>query len=779
MQNGDSQGRIRRARSCPKCGQCFEVTIKFCPEDGSQLSDELQTSGEIIKITDNINTDVRGGSITKTVVSSGPQYRGRSRTGASATGGDRRAPLETSGTPRVEDRSNARPAKNSFVGTTLDDQYEVLSVIGQGGMSIVYKARHIMMKKVLAVKTLLPHLVLHPHSLERFRQESQAASNLHHPNIVTIHNFGFTVEGQPYLVMDYLEGTSLQAVIRRDRYLPVDRACHIFAQIADALSHAHSHGVIHRDLKPSNILLVEQDGDHYFAKIVDFGIAKLLPQEGRDSLALTQTGELFGSPLYMSPEQCKGEPLDAKSDVYSMGCLMYEALTGKPPLTGDNTLEVLYKHANEVPAPLSTHGVRVPAKMENIIFKCLAKSSSQRYQRMDTLRDDLLELLHERRQSMFERLIGRWELMLLRRKPRSKKDKLIVVIETALLLSVLFIGGAIGLIHMRATESPASKQEITWTEDRYPEPETPTSDWGYREHGLQVGFERYMKNKFDNDPERVQDLMAKLLDFGLEATEHHYFVMSADAFHKAWQVSCDYNGEDTVSSFMAEGRYADALREKGDKGAAAIYETMLLHLKPLLHNDDAYSMGLLYSRMAQCYYVEREYDRAQSAYTTALSLLLEPRNPLGHRSRVFANPTEDAAFVEITTVQSHLADCDYLLAMADKNKSGAAQSLLRKAADLYFLAQRRWRQTRGDYNHDEAIASFRLAQTYHKLGNDASAEIEFNSALEHARKVFGTNSVYYGLMLREYSDFLWDRGNYIGSAINRVSCWTILGDVKE
>ncbi|HEY9718256.1 MAG TPA: serine/threonine-protein kinase [Trichormus sp.] len=757
------------------------MTIKFCPEDGNPLSDELQTSGEIIKIADNIKKDARAGtgSVTKTIVSSGPQSRGRARTGGGGnTTGDRRAPLESSGSPRVDDRSSGAPTKNSFVGTTLDDQYEVLSVIGQGGMSIVYKARHIMMKKVLAVKTLLPHLVLHPHSLERFRQESQAASNLHHPNIVTIHNFGFTAEGQPYLVMDYLEGTSLQALIRRDRYLPVDRACHIFAQIVDALSHAHSHGVIHRDLKPSNILLVEQDGDHHFAKIVDFGIAKLLPQEGSDSLALTQTGELFGSPLYMSPEQCKGEQLDAKSDVYSMGCLMYEALTGKPPLTGDNTLEVLYKHINEVPAPLSTHGVRVPAKMENIIFKCLAKSPAQRYQNMDSLRDDLLELLHERRQSIFERLIGRWELMLLRRKPRSKKDKLIVGIETALLLSVLCIGGAVGLIHMRATESPASKQEITWTEDQYPEPETPTSDWSYREHGLTVGFQKYMENKFENDPDRVQDLMAKLTDFGRDATEHHYFVMSADAYHKAWQISCDYNGEDTVSSFMAEGKYADALREKGDKGAAAVYESMLQHLQPLIHHEDPYSMGLLHSRMAQSYYLAHIYDRAQSAYICALSMLSMPRSALGHHSRYFANPTEDAALVEITTVESHLADCDFALAIADKNKSEATP-LLRKAADLYFQAQRRWRQSRGDYNHDETIASLRLAQTYHQLGNEAAAEIEFNSALEHARKVFGSNSAYYGLMLREYSDFLWDRGNYIGSAINRVSSWTILADVKE
>jgi len=778
MQSGDAHDQSKRARSCPQCGQHFQVSIKFCPEDGSKLSEELQTSGEIIKIGENIKVDRRGGATTKTVGSSGAQSRSRGRSSGNAAA-DRRAG-DSSGDLKAESRGEPQSNKNKFVGTLLDDQYQILSVIGQGGMSIVYKARHLMMKKILAVKTLLPHLVLHPHSLERFRQESEAASHLHHPNIVTIHHFGFTPEGQPYLVMDYLEGTSLQALIRRDRCLPVDRACHIFVQIADALAHAHSHGVIHRDLKPSNILLVEHDGDPYYAKIVDFGIAKLLPQEGHESVALTQTGELFGSPLYMSPEQCKGEKLDAKSDVYSMGCLMYEALAGKPPLDGENTLDVLYKHINAVPPSITAHGPRVPNKLETIVFKCLAKSPAQRYQSMDALREDLLDLLHERKQSLAERLISRWELALLRRKPRSKKDKLIVLIETAVLVAILCIGSAIGLIQIRAMESPAFKQEIIWTADQTPEPETPTSDLCYKQHDLDVGYDKYMDSKFDNDPQRIQDLMAKLMEFGREATEHHYFDMSADSYHKAWQVSKDYNGEETISSFIAQGKYADALREKGDKGAAKIYESMTVRLAPLIHEDDPYSMGVLYNRMGGCYYMAHVYDRAQAAYKLAFRNLIKPRNAMGHRNKVFANPTEDSAFAEITTCESHLADCDYQLALINsKNDRQRSITQLRSAAEFYFEAQKRWRQSRGDFNHDETIATFRLAQTHHQLGNDAAATIEFNNAIEHAKKVFGVKSAYCGLMLREYADFLWDKGNYIGSAINRITSCTILADAKE
>ena len=348
--------------------------------------------------------------------------------------------------------ASGKPAADeatTLVGTILDGHYEIGSVIGQGGMSIVYKAHHRMMKKTVAVKSLLPHLMLHPTSMERFRQEAQASSNLAHPNIVTIHHFGIASSGQPYLVMDYLEGISLATLIRRNKYLSIGTACQIFAQIANGLSHAHKNGVIHRDLKPSNILLIDHPGEPMHVRIVDFGIAKLLPQAGQEALSLTQTGELFGSPLYMSPEQCKGDKLDSRSDIYSLGCLMYEALVGEPPFFGDNTLEVLYKHVNNVPASINSRGMNVPHKMEAIVFKCLAKKPDDRYQTMDELRKDVLEVL-KRDTSIFSKLFSRWELFILRRKPSSKRDRLLVLAETLLLAMVLTLGACLTALELRA-----------------------------------------------------------------------------------------------------------------------------------------------------------------------------------------------------------------------------------------------------------------------------------------------------------------------------------------
>ncbi len=237
--------------------------------------------------------------------------------------------------------------------------------------------------------------------------------------------------------MDYIEGISLAALIKRDRQVNPESACHIFAQIADALAHAHQHGIVHRDLKPTNILLVEKFNDPHHVQVVDFGIAKLLPQSGQEGLNLTQTGELFGSPLYMSPEQSNGHALDARSDIYSLGCLMYETLTGSTPMRGDTPLEVLYKQVNEIPASLGSHGTKVPQKLEAIVFKCLAKNPDNRYQSMDELHEELVQLFR-RNASPLSKVVTQWELFLLRRPIRSRRDRAFVIRRNAFVDFKLF-----------------------------------------------------------------------------------------------------------------------------------------------------------------------------------------------------------------------------------------------------------------------------------------------------------------------------------------------------
>jgi len=242
----------------------------------------------------------------------------------------------------------AAPLDVSFIlvpGAVVDGRFEIVSLLGKGGMCTVYKANHLTMDRIVALKMLNEKLVIDKDAMERFQREAKAISALEHPNIVKVYGFG-AVGRVPFMAMEYLEGISLADLLKQEQRLSKERALPIFSQILDALGHAHERGIIHRDLKPSNVMLVVAEN---CVKLVDFGIAKILPESGKQLQKLTQTGDLFGTVLYMSPEQCSGVPLDARSDLYSMGCLMYEVLDGNPPLQGDAPYATMAKHLYESP----------------------------------------------------------------------------------------------------------------------------------------------------------------------------------------------------------------------------------------------------------------------------------------------------------------------------------------------------------------------------------------------------------------------------------------------
>jgi len=273
----------------------------------------------------------------------------------------------------------------------IAERYEVLSLIGKGGMSVVYKARHTMMNRVVAIKMLHSQLLKDQTSIKRFQQEAQATSALSHPNLITVFDFGILTEGTPYLIMDFVQGTSLSELLDKEVNLEVDRALPIFVQACSALVHAHQKGVLHRDLKPSNIMLTESGEDKDVVKIVDFGIATFLPEAGMTAERLTQTGEVFGSAEYMSPEQCRGKKLDARSDIYAMGCVMYESLVGLPPFLGENVLDTIQRHITDPPAPFRQvrPDLTISERLERLVFRALEKKPDQRQQTMAELLKEL------------------------------------------------------------------------------------------------------------------------------------------------------------------------------------------------------------------------------------------------------------------------------------------------------------------------------------------------------------------------------------------------------
>jgi Serine/threonine protein kinase len=303
--------------------------------------------------------------------------------------------------PTVEvERSNVPKAESE--GFAFKDRYKVTEEIGSGGMSRVYKAKDLKIGETVAVKVLHQHLLNESSSKrkkpeKRFEQEFKATMALGHQNIVRVFDYGFTKEQLPFIVMEYLNGRSLEQLLRDDGRLKQSQFLTVFYQTCSALSHAHVRGVIHRDVKPSNIMLVKTEQNVELVKLLDFGIAKVEPQGEDTQQKLTQTGDVFGSPYYMSPEQCKGGILDARSDIYSLGCVMYQALIGKRPFEGDNAYKTIYMHVNVQPPPFAAVRMDIPIaqSMEAVVMKCLEKEPHMRYQTVQALSLDLQKAAQE------------------------------------------------------------------------------------------------------------------------------------------------------------------------------------------------------------------------------------------------------------------------------------------------------------------------------------------------------------------------------------------------
>lgn len=272
-----------------------------------------------------------------------------------------------------------------MIGYLLDGRYELLEAIGSGGMSIVYRARLNNVNKLFAIKTLNIQVQAKDNVRERFHREIDLLLKLEHPHIVSVQDCLYGPNSQPYLVMDLLRGVSLEQELAKCGALSADRVRKIMIQVCAALKYAHQHSVVHRDLKPGNIMLLENEAD--FVKVLDFGLALI----GENTRKITQSGEFWGSPPYASPEQVKGNTTDNRSDIYSLGCVMYELLTGKDPFCGAGLYELLNKHVNETPAPLAVTkpDIQVAPEMERIVFKCMEKEPQDRFQTVGELQSAL------------------------------------------------------------------------------------------------------------------------------------------------------------------------------------------------------------------------------------------------------------------------------------------------------------------------------------------------------------------------------------------------------
>lgn len=500
----------------------------------------------------------------------------------------------------------------------LDERYDVLSRVGEGGMGSVYKVMDKVLGKVFAVKVLRSELAKDKNVATRFKQEVLAASRLTHVNLASVYSSGESRNGAPFLVMDYLEGSSLEQILAKDGHLEPLRAINIFIEICEALEHAHSKGVIHRDLKPGNILLVDSDER---VKIVDFGIAKVLPRAGLDTLKLTSGEEVLGSPIYMSPEQCKGDKLDVRSDIYSLGCLMYETLCGVPPFLGENPIKTILMHLNEKPSNLSLHlkEADLPTGLEYVILKCLQKDPEDRYQTVFDLRMDLLGIKDNKPP---------------RQRPLNHRMRWVAPAGTVLLVTVVFLFGFEvvssyiypdqnnrplnfpGLSAMFNLPSQTQKVPSNLEDDQIREEYNNKIDAAVRAYprndkilaDAEFGLTTYLirKGDFANAElhcRRVMDVLSSLQDDPLLLARYQY----------------------TMGFILErEQRFPDAIR---------YYQNALEAISEAF-GEESPVLGLAHNRVAISYDRNRYYTEADESYKLALEIFKEGYGPKSREANV-------------------------------------------------------------------------------------------------------------------------------------------------
>ncbi|HEY9733277.1 MAG TPA: serine/threonine-protein kinase [Drouetiella sp.] len=294
----------------------------------------------------------------------------------------------------VAEQSTTGKKRDQLLGTLFADRYELISVIGRGATTTVYKAKDNKLNLTVAVKVLRNDSIFNEQLTRRFEQECHTLAMLTHANIVKLFDSGVSESEQPYLVMEYVDGTSLKGLIETDNSIDFVRVLKIFVQICAALGAAHERGIVHRDMKPANIMITKNADGEDLVKLLDFGVAKILVQ-GDTFQTKTQTGEMLGTLLYMSPEQCLEQVLDERCDVYSVGCVLFETLTGKPPLIGRTAFETMNKHLTEMPPKLSK--VRpdrhFDSRLDVAVAVAMAKDPKDRYQTIGDFQSALSAIL--------------------------------------------------------------------------------------------------------------------------------------------------------------------------------------------------------------------------------------------------------------------------------------------------------------------------------------------------------------------------------------------------
>lgn len=646
--------------------------------------------------------------------------------------------MPTEETPEESDKPDP------LVGFVLTDKYELLSSLGGGGAGLVYKARHLYLQKVVAIKIMFPHLSLNEVKVQRFKQEALIMSQLSHPNIVGVIDFGQAAKGEPYIVMDCLEGETLSEVLDKDGAMPVERALPILLQTCDALVYAHSKGLIHRDLKPSNIMLVTTPEGKEAVKLIDFGLVKQFIDS--DSIRLTQTGEVFGSPYYMAPEQIRAEKVDARTDVYAMGIVIYETLTGMLPFSGDDAHTVFKKQLTADPGHIAIDAPSVVRdQLELIILKALAKEPERRFQDMESLRDALLQV-NQQPQSL-DRTRTLWNLVAMRcQNYWNSLSKSIVglVAMVAILISAVAVLFYTFVVPHGVELDP--DKTITW---------------------------QAASNVVHMDPNemRDQDLMAKLLLNSMYKEKDRDTARYADALNKQGVL------------YLETGRY--------DKAESTFKE--LIGLRQILAGKGSVAVIDALNNLATCYYNQQRYDEAQPLYEEGIVKAqtvfgqndLELAQPLSNQSDIYGKKND--------LLQAESMARRALAIWKNEGMENSPESLITQSrlADYYYAHGRseeaqvlykdllhKWKKFEGAQFQNAAVCLQRLASIAQRNNNSASAIDLYKQELQVLEKSLNPDSPKIAAILQKLAQLQWQQGHWIDAMQSNSKANSILTKSK-
>lgn len=479
-------------------------------------------------------------------------------------------------------------------GMFIADRYEILELIGQGAAGAVYKVKHLALNKEFALKALNAGVMTDDKSLRRFDAEAKTVGKLSNPYLIQVHDYGVTDSGIPYLVMDYIEGTNLSGEIARARHIEEERAIKLFSRVCVGLECAHANQIVHRDLKPSNIMLQLDERGEEIPRIVDFGIAK---RQSSDS-GLTQTGEIFGTPLYMSPEQCLGKPIDFRSDIYSLGCVMYEALSGSPPLAGSNPVETILRHVNDAPISLrkACVGWKVSADLEKVVMACLEKDPAHRPSSVEVVRQNL------------ER-ISRGERTAMKKSFHRRKSPNYWIIS----LLVLSLAGAGVVCYWLSLPHRSVSEEAKSSFDKEYRRAAELHKAGRNQESIDVLRAALEKSQPNLDAERQINTYLALSSAYLKVGDS---ADAADNFDKA--VTFVSNMNDKVQAFHFYNKIAD--RTSDARQQLSLHESALALCSTAFPNDSERLVNSLIKVIRDCF-VLRIWDKAADRVQYARELI--------------------------------------------------------------------------------------------------------------------------------------------------------------